>query len=73
MAEPPPQLKQLAERFDENIEAYRSPGYNKTQVRLEFINPFFEALGWGVTNKAGYAEAYKDVIHEDAIKVSGAA
>src|SRR3990172_1465018 len=25
-----------------------------------------------VANKAGYAEAYKDVIHEDAIKVGGA-
>src|SRR3970040_310917 len=31
-----------------------------------------EALGWDVTNKAGYAEAYKDVIHEDAIKMGGA-
>ena len=39
---------------------------------MEFINPFFEALGWDVTNKAGHAEAYKDVIHEDAIKVGGA-
>jgi type I restriction-modification system DNA methylase subunit len=29
-------------------------------------------LGWDVTNKAGYAEQYKDVIHEDAIKISGA-
>jgi len=41
-------------------------------VRREFIDPFFEALGWDVTNKAGYAEAYKDVIHEDAIKMGGA-
>jgi hypothetical protein len=25
-----------------------------------------------VTNKAGYAEQYKDVVHEDAIKIAGA-
>lgn len=29
-------------------------------------------LGWDLANKAGYAEAYKDVIHEDAIKIGGA-
>jgi hypothetical protein len=36
------------------------------------VNPLFEALGWDVYNKKGYAEAYKDVVHEDAIKVGGA-
>ena len=40
-------------------------------MRLEFINPFFEELGWDITNKQGHAEAYKDVIHEDAIKIGG--
>ncbi|MCK4394927.1 hypothetical protein KAX17_18675, partial [Candidatus Bipolaricaulota bacterium] len=29
-------------------------------------------LGWDVYNRAGHAEAYRDVIHEDAIKVGGA-
>jgi predicted type IV restriction endonuclease len=72
MTEPVSQVKELVERFDQNIEAYRSPAYNETQVRLEFINPLFEALGWDITNKAGYAEAYKDVLHEDAIKIGGA-
>ena len=66
------QISDLIERFERNIEAYRSPAYNETQLRREFIDPFFEALGWDVANKAGYAEQYKDVVHEDAIKVSGA-
>ena len=66
------QTSSLVERFERNIEAYRSPAYNETQLRIEFVDPFFEALGWDVTNKAGYAEQYKDVIHEDAIKISGA-
>ncbi|OGP87526.1 MAG: restriction endonuclease subunit M [Deltaproteobacteria bacterium RBG_16_48_10] len=65
-------ISNLVERFERNIEAYRSPAYNETQLRREFVDPFFEAFGWDVTNKAGYAEQYKDVIHEDAIKVAGA-
>jgi type I restriction-modification system DNA methylase subunit len=66
------QVSILVEHFQQNIESYRSPAYNETQLRREFIDPFFEALGWDVTNKAGYAEQYKDVVHEDAIKVAGA-
>ncbi len=66
------QVSLLVERFERNIEAYRSPAYNETQLRREFIDPFFEALGWDVANKAGYAEQYKDVVHEDAIKIAGA-
>jgi type I restriction-modification system DNA methylase subunit len=62
----------LIERYNRNRAAYRSNQYNEAQLRVEFLNPFFEALGWDVNNKQGYAEAYKDVINEDAIKVGGA-
>ncbi len=72
MTEALKQISNLVERFEQNIEAYHSPAYNDTQLRREFIDPFFEALGWDVANKAGYAEQYKDVIHEDAIKIAGA-
>jgi hypothetical protein len=58
----------LVERFDRQQQAYRSGQYNETQLRREFLDPFWEALGWDVNNHQGYAEAYKDVIHEDAIK-----
>jgi hypothetical protein len=39
------QISNLVERFERNIEAYRNPAYNETQVRIEFIDPFLEALG----------------------------
>lgn len=61
----------LVERFTRNREDYRSGRYNETQLRREFFDLFFEALGWDVNNRQGYAEAYKDVIHEDAIKIGG--
>jgi hypothetical protein len=68
----PKEIINLVEKFERNIEAYQSNHYNEAQVRQEFINPFFEALGWDIANTTGKAEAYKDVIHEDAIKVGGA-
>lgn len=67
----PDRIKELTETFDDNLEAYKKGSYNETQTRREFIDPFFEELGWDIANKKGYAEAYKDVIHEDAIKVGG--
>ncbi len=72
MAQIPAEVLTLVERFDRNREAYQNQAYNETQLRQEFINPLFEALGWDVANKSGYAEAYKEVIHEDAIKIGGA-
>ncbi|MCR4303120.1 MAG: N-6 DNA methylase [Gallionella sp.] len=59
----------LVENFERNLDAYRSGKYNETQVRRDFIDPLFKALGWDMDNSAGYAEAYRDVIHEDAIKI----
>ncbi len=61
----------LVERFDLHRETYLAGGLNETQLRNEFLNPFFEALGWDIFNRNGYHEAYKDVVHEDAIKVGG--
>ena len=69
---PPKEISDLIARFTHNRDAYISGDYNETQLRQEFLNPFFAALGWDVENKQGYAEAYKDVIHEDAIKIGGA-
>lgn len=67
----PQKIIELVERFERNKEAYEAPRYNETQVRREFIDPLFKALGWDIDNEQGYAEAYKDVIHEDAIHIGG--
>ncbi len=67
----PERIKKLVETFHYNLDSYKKVNYNETQVRREFIDPFFEELGWDIANKQGYAEAYKEVIHEDAIKVGG--
>ena len=61
----------LIERFELHRDTYKKPGYNETQVRREFIDPLFKALDWDIDNEKGHAEAYKDVIHEHAIKIGG--
>jgi type I restriction-modification system DNA methylase subunit len=65
----PKEIVDLVERFESNLASYKSGHYNETQVRREFVDPFFKALGWDIDNEQGFAEAYKDVIHEDAVKV----
>lgn len=65
----PDRVLELVDRFSYNHSSYRSGRYNETQVRREFIDPLFESLGWDIHNSQGWAEAYKDVIHEDAIKI----
>ncbi len=44
-------LKKLVSRFDDHRDAYLSGQYNETQVRREFIDPFFKLLGWDIDNE----------------------
>ncbi|MFA7407813.1 MAG: N-6 DNA methylase [Anaerolineaceae bacterium] len=67
----PEVVRQLVERFEEHKRAYLSPAYLEAQLRQEFLNPFFEALGWDVANKQGYAVQYREVVHEDSIHIKG--
>ncbi len=65
-------ISQLVERFNEQKDFYKRSDYNETLTRRDFIDPFFKALGWDVDNEQGYAESYREVIHEDKIKIGGA-
>lgn len=69
----PPEIDELVERYRANRADYEAGGYKEARVRREFIDPFFRALGWDVDNIAGYAEAYKDVVHEDALRIGSSA
>ncbi len=66
----PTAISELVEHFARNADVYRS-SLNETEVRVQFIDPLFEALGWDVSNKQHYAETYKDVIHEYSLRTPG--
>jgi type I restriction-modification system DNA methylase subunit len=64
-------IHQLVQQFTDNRDAYRSGRYNEAQLRQEFLNPFFEALGWDVSNRKGFSINYREVVHEDSIHIKG--
>ena len=45
MTATPQAILDLVERFSSNVDPDRSPSYNETQARREFIDPFFLAVG----------------------------
>src|ERR1035437_10136226 len=65
-------ISDLVERFSLQIDSYKKSDYNETLTRQDFINPFFKALGWDIDNSQGNAEAYREVIHEDKLKIGSA-
>ena len=65
-------IEELVIRFNEQLDSYKSGQYNETLTRRDFIDPFFKALGWDIDNSQGYAEAYREVIHEDKVKIGRA-
>lgn len=67
----PKEVIELIERFTQHLDDYRNGRYTETQLRRDYLDPFFRALGWDIDNSQGLAEAYRDVIHEDAVKIGG--
>ena len=67
----PDEIKRLIDHFDVQSDQVRSPDYNETQLRIDFVNPLFKVLGWDIDNTNRYAEQYREVVHEDRVKVAG--
>ena len=67
----PDAVRSLVERYEFNRPVYLKGQKNETELRREFLDPFFRALGWDVDNNKGYSEAYKEVAHEDPIRIRG--
>jgi type I restriction-modification system DNA methylase subunit len=57
-------LQAIITKFEKDKPHYLSKGYPEAQVRIDFINPFFKALGWDIENKAQKPPHERDVIVE---------
>ena len=44
------EIERLVTKFERDANRFRDANYNETQVRAEFIDPLFRALGWDVAN-----------------------
>jgi hypothetical protein len=67
----PDSVKRLVDRFATQSDIVTRTDYNETQLRIDYINPLFDALGWDMSNAQGYAEQYREVVHEDRVRVAG--
>ena len=57
-------LKSLTIKFDKHKDFYLSKEYNESQVRIDFLDPLFEALGWDIANKRELPYHRREVIVE---------
>ncbi|MCL5423196.1 MAG: Eco57I restriction-modification methylase domain-containing protein [Nitrospirae bacterium] len=64
-------LQTLVTKFKKDKTHYRSKGYPEAQVRIDFLNPFFKALGWDMENKAQQPPHARDVIVELSPETTG--
>src|SRR4051812_6131208 len=60
------QVQELSGRFASNLDYYRSPSFDEESTKQLFVTPFFEALGWDVTDQAGLGPR-RDVILESRL------
>lgn len=59
-------VARLVERYLEDRDQYSS---NEAQVRLDFIDPLFEALGWDLGNRQGLSLFTREVRIEESVEL----
>ena len=57
-------LQNKVDLYSANLEQYKQKSYNETQVRVDFVNFFFQLLGWDVLNENGLPQHLREVTHE---------
>ena len=67
----PEKILQLVAQFEKDSAGYREGTYNETQLRIEFLNPFFKALGWDMDNSDRLSLDAREVLHEYSLKIEG--
>jgi hypothetical protein len=65
------ELNRLVESFGKRLTELKQPGYAEAQLRDDFLNPFFRALGWDMENRAGLIQREREVEIESATQIGG--
>ena len=65
----PQKIIDLVEDFEENKHEYTNPKiFDEENTKAKFLRPFFEELGWNVSNE-GLSPRFREVVYEDNVKV----
>jgi len=57
-------IQELVDRFTSNQSEYESSGYLESQLRTDFIDELFKALGWDIVNKNKLSRLQREVLVE---------
>lgn len=57
-------IQELVDRFSSNQSEYESSGYLESQLRTDFIDELFKALGWDLVNKNKLSRLQREVLVE---------
>jgi len=57
-------IQELAGRFASNQSEYESSGYLESQLRTDFVDELFKALGWDLVNKSKLSRLQREVLVE---------
>jgi len=60
----PDTVVQLVEQFEQDKDKYKQSGYSEADVRGEFVDPLFEALGWNMRDSS-------QVKREEGVQILG--
>lgn len=61
-------LQTLIERYNSDVDYYRSTRYNETQLRTDFLDQLFTILGWDITNVSGKTTNEREVLVEEGLR-----
>jgi len=61
-------IKDLVKKYQSRRSSYLKSSYNETQLRSDFLDPFFELLGWDIKNNAGRPTNTREVVLEEPLK-----
>lgn len=69
----PKEIADLVQAYEYHRAAYHrgQDRFNEAQLRIQFVDPFFRALGWDVGNTQQSAPRYLEVVVNDPINVHG--
>jgi predicted type IV restriction endonuclease len=62
------EIENLVRKYEADRDHYLSDGYNEAQLRADFLDPLFVALGWDITNSKGKPTNEREVLLEEPLK-----
>ena len=67
----PKKIRDLVKQFEQDIEGKKKGSIGETDIRVRYINPMFEELGWQTRDRKIGKSSSLEVIHEYSQSIEG--